>query len=304
MQLTFRTLHRRALGALLALEARRLLAVLRGRPDLLRLTQEAGVNIVPATFYANTPTLADIETSFEYKGDEPPYLNPDVFDPDRMKTWLADLIPYARDFQPPADFWNNGQFSFSDASCYYAMLRLLRPWHVVEIGSGFSTQVALRAIEDNGAGDITCIEPFPRPFLRLMPIDLRELRAQDVTDLNLLLQDGDVLFIDSTHTVKTGSDCMHIYLRLLPKVRKRIYLHVHDVFLPFGIPREWAEKLHIHWTEQHLLFAWLLDNPRAKVLYGSAYHGHFNSDLLESLMHGRHRPGGSSIWIEYDGRRA
>jgi hypothetical protein len=74
-----------------------------------------------------------------------------------------------------------------------------------------------------------CIELFPQPFIsklaeELNNICLRKQIAQDimVEYLNSTLEDGDILFIDSTHTVKTGSNYLHIYLRLLPYIKKNL----------------------------------------------------------------------------------
>ncbi len=277
--------------------------------------QQYGVNVIPVNFYSNTPSIDEITSSFEYVEPAAPYLIESLFDRDVLARTLGELTAYAGEFAPPLEgneescerfFWKNSQFSYSDAMSYYCFLRTLKPKHVVEIGSGFSTLVAVEAIGKNGSGDITCIEPFPRPFLREnRRITLKEARAQEVDagSLDAALEDGDVLFIDSTHTVKTGSDCLHIYLRLLPHVRKDIYIHVHDVFLPFGLPMEWLLDQQIYWTEQYLLLAWLLDNPRTAVVYGSHYHHKFNKAALDALMHGRYPSGGGSFWIRYDGRR-
>jgi hypothetical protein len=279
--------------------------------------QQHGVNVIPAHFYSNTPSIAEVQASYEYASTEPPYLDEKLFDAEALRQQLAALVPFAAEFQPPYEgnpetcrsyFWNNDQFSFSDAMTYYALLRSARPKRVVEIGSGFSSLVALEALRRNGSGTLRCIEPFPRPFITALAADgqleLDTSRAQDVRaeSLNDLLEDGDVLFIDSTHTVKTGSDCMHIYLRLLPKIRRRVLVHAHDIFLPFGMPQHWMIQNHIYWTEQYLLLALLIDNPRVRLLYGSAYHHHFNRELLETFMHGRCAPGGGSFWFEYDGR--
>lgn len=280
--------------------------------------QQQGVNVIPTNFYSNTPTIAEILDSFEYRSTEPPYLVNGVFDPPTLERELNELIPFAEGFAPRLEddettcrnyFWKNSQFTYSDGMAYYAYLRRLRPRTVVEIGSGFSSMVALEALRQNGFGTLHCIEPFPRPFISSLAdegaLQLKASRAQDITApaLNALLDDGDVLFIDSTHTVKTGSDCLHIFLRLLPQINRRIYVHVHDVFLPFGLPQDWLLDTQIYWTEQYLLLALLIDNPRAKVLFGSAYHHHFNRKLLDSLMHGRYESGGGSLWFEYDGRR-
>lgn len=279
--------------------------------------QDLGLNLIPVNFYSNTPSIAETFSAFEYTEAEPPYLNCGIFDPHALRAQLLDLIPYAADFAPAvvgdfdtcrSYFWKNGQFTCSDASAYYAYIRRLRPNNIVEIGSGFSSLIALEALAKNGHGRLHCIEPFPRPFITALAAEgaltLHAQRAQALTAerLNALLDDGDILFIDSTHTVKTGSDCLHIYLRLLPHITKNIMVHVHDVFLPFALPRHWALEHQIYWTEQYLLLALMIENPRTRLLYGSAYHKHFNDDLLTALMHGRSESRGASFWFEYDGR--
>ncbi|WP_241128787.1 class I SAM-dependent methyltransferase [Achromobacter xylosoxidans] len=277
--------------------------------------QKNQVAVVPANFYSNIPTLEDIFSSFEYKDGDPPYLDSGIFDRDALRGELVGLAAHSADFNPSKDgdaenpsafFWGNDQFPYIDGMAYHAILRKLKPRNVVEIGSGFSSLVAIEALRLNGAGSLTCIEPFPRKFLEeragLGQLDLVRKKAQEFEDLNDLLQDGDVLFIDSTHTVKIGSDCLHLYLRLLPKIKRRIWVHVHDIFLPFGMPADWARDLHIYWTEQYLLLAFLLDNPKAKVKFGAKYHEHVDRHLLEqTFMHGRSPSNGGSLWFEYDG---
>ncbi len=104
--------------------------------------------------------------------------------------------------------------SYSDAMSYYSIIRHLRPKKVLEIGSGFSSLIALEALQKNGTGSLTCIEPFPREFLKKnTAIDLVQKPAQEITAqyINDTLDNGDILCIDSTHTVKHGSDCLHLY---------------------------------------------------------------------------------------------
>jgi hypothetical protein len=275
-----------------------------------RAVQEQGYNIVPTSFYSNTPSIADIESSFEYADPEhPPY---DLgLDDAAMQAELHSLMPHAAEFTPPtADpgdggyFWDNGLFGAADAMAYYCYLRKLKPKTVLEIGSGFSSLAALAGLKANGSGRLVCVEPYPRDFLKgRADITLVQEPAQGLTAeyFNDALADGDVLFIDSTHTVKTGSDCLHIYLRLLPKLRRRLHVHVHDISLPFGMPQEFMLQRQIHWTEQYLLLAFLLDNPKARVLFGSRYHSWRNPQLLGSLMQGKAGAGGGSFWFEYRG---
>lgn len=280
--------------------------------------QKNQVSVVPANFYSNIPTLDEIADSFEYSNiGEPPYLDVGIFDSLSLREELISIAEYSADFDPPKDgdsenptafFWGNDQFPFIDGMVYHAVLRKLKPRNVVEIGSGFSSLVAIEALRLNGSGKLTCIEPFPRRFLQNRAesgqLELIRQKAQSFADLNDLLQDGDVLFIDSTHTVKIGSDCLHLYLRLLPKIKRRIWVHVHDIFLPFGMPADWAQDLHIYWTEQYLLLAFLLDNPKAKLKFGAKYHEHIDRQLLEqTFMRGRATSNGGSLWFEYDGTK-
>ena len=277
-----------------------------------------GLNLIPANFYSNTPSISEVLSSYEYTESNPPYLNCGIFDQQKLRAELSELVAYSADFAPAETgddetctsyFWKNSQFGYSDAMSYYAYIRRIRPQTVLEIGSGFSSLIALEALRKNASGKLSCIEPFPRPFITSLSnegeLHLEKSRAQDVTAemLNSLLDDGDLLFIDSTHTVKTGSDCLHIYLRLIPQITKKIFVHIHDIFLPFGVPQRWLLDHHIYWTEQYLLLALLIDNPRTKLLFGSAYHKHFNSELLGQLMHGRADSGGSSFWFVYDGKQ-
>lgn len=298
-------------------KSKHLLSIVWGDRKVRQAIEDTGVKVVPNNFYSNIPSIQEIENSYEYTDIEksvPPYGECNIFsEPETTRQLLEELVVYSSEFVPQNDddedapegfFWNNTQFSYSDAMSYYAFIRHFKPKKIVEIGSGFSTLIAIDAIQKNGSGDITCIEPFPRPFIEKSDkIDLLKVSAQNITSkwLNENLNDGDVLFIDSTHTVKTGSDCLHIYLRLLPEIKHDIYVHVHDVFLPFGMPIDWLLDHHIYWTEQYLLLAFLLDNHKASFLFGSSYHEWANEDLLKSFMHGRASPGGGSFWFKYCG---
>lgn len=265
--------------------------------------QQLGITITPANFYSEIPTIEEIETSFEH----PHRYCEQLFDPSVMGKWLASLDEYADEFAPPLEApagkycWQGSQVSYSDAMALYCTVRKVRPKHVVEIGSGSSSLITIEALAKNGTGSLTCIEPYPAEHLKKnSTLRLLQTKAQDLTAefLNDELADGDVLFIDSTHTVKHGSDCLHIYLTLLPAIRRNIYVHVHDVYLPFTFPMKKMIDKQIYWTEQYLLGAYLTSNPRTKMLYGSVYHRHTNLDALTKFMRGRYKPGGASVWFE------
>ena len=284
--------------------------------EIRRKIEEWGVSVVPISFYSNSPSLKEVDASFEYEESRPPYLNDDLFDKHTQRIVLKQLTPYSSEFAPPVDgdkkkpngyFWRSGQFGYSDAMAYYCFIRHLRPSVVLEIGSGFSTLIATEAISKNNVGAVHCVEPYPRPFLidnQSIVLHKRAAQSLDAGFINDLLSDGDILFIDSTHTVKCGSDCVHIYLRLLPEIRRNIVVQVHDVFLPYALPKHWLIDRQIFWTEQYLLMAFLLDNPKAQILFGSNYAAEFLNDDMTCLMGGKAIIGGSSLWFSYCGRES
>jgi hypothetical protein len=167
---------------------------------------------------------------------------------------------------------DNTLFALTDAVPYDAMLRLYRPKTVIEVGSGYSTAVALDA-RDDGLPDlqITCIEPYPTRLLGLMRPEDHEhmvLRREAVQDTPLevfdALQPGDFLFIDSTHVSKPGSDVNWLFFEVLPRLPVGVLIHVHDVFWPFEYPTQWLDEGR-DWTEDYLLRAFLTLNDHFAV---------------------------------------
>lgn len=188
---------------------------------------------------------------------------------------------------------------------YYCVVRHFKPEKIIEIGSGFSTFVADMAIQKNGKGKLVLIEPYPRVFLfDLASVEtIIESRVQDIETQEMveLVESATIWFIDSTHTVKSGSDCLYIYLKIMPMIRKNIIVHTHDVALPFGWPASKTEN-HVYWTEQYLLYAYLLDNPKTSVLFGSNYVLKLLPGLSSKLMLDRYPGGGGSIWYAPKGQ--
>jgi hypothetical protein len=283
-------------------------------PEIRRELQSRGVHVLPVSFYSSVPTIAEVESSYEYRpGEEAAYLDPRIFDHDALDQLLEELLPFAAEFAPPATgdpesgafYWDNGYFTHSDALAYYCCVRRFRPSTILEVGSGFSTLVAREALRRNGTGRLVCVEPEPRGFLvRDSSIELVRAPAQslDLSFFRSRLRDGDFLFVDSTHTVKTGSDCLHLYLRVLPRIERDLIVHAHDIFLPFGMPKDWLVEQQLFWTEQYLLLALLTDNPRARLLWSSPYHRNFNTARLERFTAGKWTIGGGSFWFRYAGR--
>ena len=225
---------------------------------------------------------------------------------------LADYGYPDTDPQPddPAGFFNhNSQFGWLDPRVAFALLRHWAPRRVVEVGSGFSSllmaDVGRRFLGPDFR--LACIEPYPRPFLARLPGV--ELVAAPVQDVDLAVFDrlapGDVLFIDSSHVAKTGSDVNRLYFEVLPRLPVGCFVHVHDVFLPHEYPPDWVLEENRSWNEQYLVRALLMDSTRLRVRFGSMYAWSMFPGLVAkalSLPPGQGY-GGSSLWLEIVGPR-
>jgi predicted O-methyltransferase YrrM len=193
----------------------------------------------------------------------------------------------------------NDQFPPQDAALLYAMVRHLRPRRMIEVGSGWSTTVTAAAIGDGELGtELTCIEPYPRDFLRTMA-DRLTLREEKVEHAPLTmfegLEAGDVLFIDSSHVVKTGSDVVHQLLEVVPRLADGVVVHVHDVFIPQDYPQGWV-RAGFGWNEQYLVQAYLVGNARAHVLAMNRWLALRHPEALARAF-GPMAHDGSSLWF-------
>lgn len=185
----------------------------------------------------------------------------------------------------------NNMYGSVDAEVLYGIIRSTKPRRVVEIGSGFSTLLMSAALERNRAegshGEITAIEPFPRDFLPGLP-SLAQLIRTPVQQVPLSffesLDAGDVLFIDSSHVAKVGSDVCYELLEIVPRLRPGVLVHIHDIFFPEEYPRSWIMERHYFWNEQYLLRAFLAFNRAFEVLWaGRAMHVHHPEVLARSF---------------------
>jgi Methyltransferase domain len=166
--------------------------------------------------------------------------------------------------------WNNIFFSAMDAIALYGILGTKKPARYFEVGSGNSTRFARRAINDLGlATEITSIDPAPRAGIdALCSRVIRQPLESVDTGIFEELQAGDVLFIDNSHCVFQNSDVTVFFLDVLPALKPGIYLHIHDIFLPFDYPSIWVDR---HYSEQYLLATHLLANPRTEPILPLAY---------------------------------
>ena len=195
----------------------------------------------------------------------------------------------------------NGLFDGVDALMAYCIVRHFQPRLIIEVGSGFSSLILGKAAEKNTNSGVICVEPFPRDFLREGFPGLQSLIEKKVQDIDLeffsQLVSGDILFIDSSHTVKIGSDVNYLFLEVLPRLNPGVIVHVHDIFLPFDYRRDWVMDELRFWTEQYLLRAFLTVNSEFEVLLASYYLNHYHKEHLRSAFPDLPRWIGGSFWM-------
>jgi Methyltransferase domain len=200
-------------------------------------------------------------------------------------------------------FFDNGAFCHADAIMLHCMLRHFRPRRIVEVGSGFSSCVMLdtnRLFLNNSVG-CTFIDPYPQVLQSLarehQDLTIIGRRIQDVP-LNLFaeLQEGDVLFIDSSHVSKVGSDVNHIFFKILPALRPGVRVHFHDIFYPFEYPEEWVMNGR-SWTEAYVLRAFLEYNSAFTVELFPNFLMQFHQEWFAARMPVCLKNTGGSIWL-------
>jgi predicted O-methyltransferase YrrM len=182
--------------------------------------------------------------------------------------------------------FNNGSFESGDAEFLYQFVRLKKPKRVIEIGSGFSTllvrdALVVNRLEDPDAQVVhTCIEPFEMQWLEKAGIRTIRSMVEDVP-LSLFeeLEQGDLLFIDSSHVIRPQGDVLTEYLRILPRLQKGVFVHVHDIFTPRDYPAEWVLERMWLWNEQYLVETMLSYSKEWHVVAALNYlkHSHFSA---------------------------
>ena len=207
---------------------------------------------------------------------------------------------------PRRYYYENDFFSYGDAIILFSMLRHYRPRRVIEIGSGFSSAVMLDTKELflGDSIDLTFVEPNPDRLLGLLKDNqedefyLIQKRIQDV-DLSVLdsLDENDFLFVDSSHVLKVGSDVGYIFFHILPRLKRGVIVHFHDIPWPFEYAREWLGR-GIIWNEAYFLRSFLQYNNAFQILYFNAYIYQFHREILGQMMPLCLQNPGGGLWLK------
>ena len=280
-----------------------------------RIWEERGLHITPVHYYQSAPDTRQLENHPWAKLSDLPGLDMNV------TGQLHNLEDFSSSFRSEYSnirleghdgarnfFINNGTFESVDCEAAYCFARRSQPARMIEVGGGNSTLILSMALAENRKSPgtrtlYTVIEPFPGTQLKaragtdyeLLEKKLEEVPADYFSDL----KENDILFIDSSHVLKTGNDVNRLYLEILPRLNKGVFVHIHDIFLPADYPRDVVMERHRFWTEQYLVQAFLAFNTSFRVEWGSSFLHHYYPEKLEaafpSYKRSERRPG--SLWL-------
>lgn len=205
--------------------------------------------------------------------------------------YANELIDLPRHKASSVEFHlNNGAFDSGDAEYWYQMIRFVKPRRIFEIGSGYSTLMARKAVLRNQSEDPAyacehiCVEPYEMPWLEGLGVTVVREKAEAL-ELGFFsqLQKNDILFIDSSHIIRPQGDVIFEYLELLPSLNDGVIVHVHDIFSPKNYPKQWIEEEVRFWNEQYLLEAFLTHNHNWKILGALNFLRHNHYDALKAV---------------------
>lgn len=278
-----------------------------------RQLQRLGFHFQPNDFYSplNDCDFLDANRDLWAEPVEPPEIDWNLEGQLAVAREVAAFVEELADVprrasQPGVYCWENDFWNNADALVQYGLVRSRRPRRYVEIGCGWSSLLLARALARNPEPcQVTQVDPYPNEVIfAALPKDW-ELHRGIVQRVPLALFDalgpGDVLFYDGSHCAKVASDVNWFFFRILPRLRPGVLIHLHDIFLPSEYPEPWIFQRGQTWNEQYLLQAFLMYNPRFRVVIANRYLWQHRRDELDQLYRGVQPSHGCSFWMERAG---
>jgi predicted O-methyltransferase YrrM len=270
----------------------------------------------PGHFYSPVVDAEKLAESFPRKRPAPPEkLAGITIDIGAMtQFWSSKLAPLLKTSALPEEadgthryHFTNPAYSYGDGSILRAMILLHRPRRIVEVGSGWSSACMLDTAYDEAKLDtkITFVEPYPA-LLRSM------LRPQDEAQVTIHacgvqqapleifdeLEENDILFIDSTHVVKTGSDVVYELAEVLPRLKPGVLVHFHDIFYPFEYSYQWVVEQNRSWNEIYALRSFLAFNSAFEVVFFNDMFMQMRGDVIARDYPLFLKNSGGAIWLK------
>jgi predicted O-methyltransferase YrrM len=277
----------------------------RGLHGAFELGQRVGVDMLPRHFYSQIPNLSELRHSRRWRV------------PRQMHSVrgheLAQQLHFVQRVCQPAHIEDalreraydqacasNGESGYGpvEALFLYAFIRSERPRRIVQVGSGVSSAVILAAAKAAPYDvELCCIDPYPTAYLTeqaaLGNLELIAKPAQEViVEKAAELTAGDLLFVDSTHVVKPGSEVNVIVLDVLPTLAAGAWVHFHDITFPYDYSRRALTDDLFFAAESTLLHAFLSCNDRYEISASLSMLHYDAPDQLATLLPG-YRPAGN-----------
>ena len=279
--------------------------------------KDSGVKlwVAPGHFYS--PIVDPVEAERELRRVEsipPPAALASIhIDAQEMaRTWqelvpLLSTAPFGAVPVPPLNYaYENPNYRWGDGIVLQAMIRFHRPKRIIEIGSGWSSACTVDTVRQylDGACDLTFIEPHPELLRSLVGMAESRVRivGSKVQEVPLetfdQLEHGDILFIDSTHVLRTGSDVCFELFEVLPRLAPGVLVHLHDMFWPFEYPRSWVIDENRSWNELYAVRAFLSGNKDWRIVMFNDYFGKLHRPLIERTVPAFLNSTGGALWLE------
>jgi hypothetical protein len=228
-----------------------------------------------------------------------------------LRTW-SNLVPFLQDCEFPIKLspgfryaFDNPSYSFGDGGVLQAMIRHFAPKRIIEIGTGWSSACIVDTVERYRTNncEIVFVDPHPQLSSRLVGDTKLRVRSfvcgvQDVPlELFSMIERNDILFIDSTHVVRTGSDVCRELFEILPSVASGVLVHFHDIFWPFEYPRLWAVEENRSWNELYALRAFLMYNKEWEIIMFNDLLAKLERETIAATWPAFFRNTGGALWL-------
>jgi hypothetical protein len=268
--------------------------------------------VAPGHFYSPVPSVEDIDRAIAARPLADSLLGIDLREDEQMRLLqrLAKFypeIPFANDRSRELRFaFDNPSYSWCDGIILFCMIRDLEPRRIIEVGSGHTSCLILDTNELFFGGGIECtfVEPYPELLLKLLrpeeveqtDIIARKLQETDPA-IFASLKANDILFIDSSHVAKAGSDVQALFSHILPALSPGVVVHLHDIFAGFEYAPEWLREGR-GWNEQYMLRAFLQFNAHFRIRLFTGHMLFKHPDFFRQHMPNCFRNGGGNFWME------
>src|SRR6185436_4478100 len=224
---------------------------------------------------------------------------------DQFRKWYDEQPFVATKTAGRRYYFENPNYSYADGLVLYFMMRYFQPRRIIEVGSGHSSCAMLdvNQLFFGSSIEFSFIEPYPALLLSLLEesdkphVRLFDRNVQEV-ELGVFreLQPGDILFIDSSHVSKTGSDVNYLLFKVFPELQRGVHIHFHDIFHGFEYPSEWAYEGRA-WNEDYVLRAFLSHNREYRIEFFTSYIMEYFKKEFETHFPLMMKNSGGGLWL-------